>query len=238
MANLYPTKSIERKYETQLKKVARIVGGIVDTYTVGDTIINQNALNNALDLYAQALEPWAAEVVAKVIQNVDNNNRRAFNSHAEDMSVELRRILNETETGSVARLLQDEQVELITSLPLEAGIRAQEIARNAATGGIRATEAAKEIRKTGQVTESRAVLIARTEIAKSNAAFTQARSQSIGSTSYIWRTAEDSDVRATHAHLEGTIHEYSNPPFIEGEGNHGPGEIWNCRCWAEPIITI
>jgi SPP1 gp7 family putative phage head morphogenesis protein len=106
----------------------------------------------------------------------------------------------------------------------------------AALNGKRASEVAAQIAQTGEDTESRATLIARTEIAKSNANITQARANYVGATHYVWRTAEDSDVRETHAELDGKVFAFSDPPDIPGEGQHGPGEFPNCRCYAEPII--
>jgi hypothetical protein len=44
---------------------------------------------------------------------------------------------------------------------------------------------------------------------------------------YIWRTAEDSKVRAAHAQYNRTVRAWSDAP--------DPGEDFNCRCWAEPI---
>ena len=233
-----PTKAAQRKYETQLRKVARVVGDIVETNSVNGVVQDQKKLDAALILYSEALEPWALNLTKQIIEDVNSSNKRDWNKYTKDMSASLRRTLNTTPIGHVALQQQFEQVELIKSLPLEAGLRAQKISQNAATGGMRADEAAQEILKTSSVTQSRAVLIARTEIAKTNAAFIQARSQSIGSHDYIWRTVGDAQVRSTHEHLDGTRQSFSNPPFIPGEGSHGPGEIWNCRCTAEPIITV
>jgi predicted chitinase len=49
--------------------------------------------------------------------------------------------------------------------------------------------------------------------------------------SYIWRSRDDSRVRAIHAEYDDHIFLWSDPP----EGGH-PGQGWNCRCTAEPII--
>jgi SPP1 gp7 family putative phage head morphogenesis protein len=144
--------------------------------------------------------------------------------------------MEETAVGDVMKLIQRRQVELIKSLPIEAGLRAQKLSQEAVMGGKRADEVAAELMKSGEVTESRATLIARTEIAKANAALTQARAGYVGATHYIWRTAEDGDVRESHAVMEGKIFRFDDPPYVEGEGNHGPGEFPNCRCFAEPII--
>ncbi|MDR0807781.1 MAG: hypothetical protein LBE86_01400 [Gemmobacter sp.] len=48
---------------------------------------------------------------------------------------------------------------------------------------------------------------------------------------YIWRSGNDSGVRAAHAGYDDHILLWSDPP----EGGH-PGQARNCRCTAEPII--
>lgn len=48
---------------------------------------------------------------------------------------------------------------------------------------------------------------------------------------YIWRSQDDARVRAAHAEYDDRVFAWANPPA----GGH-PGEAWNCRCTAEPII--
>ncbi|MES2905860.1 MAG: phage minor head protein [Pseudomonadota bacterium] len=50
-------------------------------------------------------------------------------------------------------------------------------------------------------------------------------------THYIWHTAGDEKVRASHAENEGKIFSWDEPPEV----GH-PGEGYNCRCTAEPYI--
>lgn len=50
---------------------------------------------------------------------------------------------------------------------------------------------------------------------------------------YIWRSSDESRVRAAHAEYDDHIFHWSAPP----EGGH-PGQDWNCRCTAEPIIDL
>lgn len=49
---------------------------------------------------------------------------------------------------------------------------------------------------------------------------------------HIWRSSDDSRVRAAHAEYDDRVFLWSDPP----EGGH-PGQGWNCRCTAEPIIV-
>lgn len=48
---------------------------------------------------------------------------------------------------------------------------------------------------------------------------------------YIWRSQDDARVRAAHAAYDDHVFAWSDPP----DGGH-PGQAWNCRCTAEPII--
>ena len=48
---------------------------------------------------------------------------------------------------------------------------------------------------------------------------------------YIWRSQNDARVRAAHRENNGQVFAWSSPPL----GGH-PGEDWNCRCIAEPVI--
>lgn len=236
MAKFGATKTAEQRLAIELRKVAKIVGGIVKTYVKGDKITDPKKMAEALQAYSDALGPWGEAVVEKVLKGVSDNNKRAWAQLSTAMGKEMRSTMLESKVGAVARQLQREQVEYIKSLPLEAGLRAQKLAQEGMMGSRRASEVAEELERTTEVTESRATLIARTEIAKANATLTQARAEYVGATHYIWRTAEDGDVRESHAAMEGKIFRFDDPPYVEGEGNHGPGEIYNCRCYAEPII--
>lgn len=236
MAKFGATKTAEQRLAIELRKVAKIVGGIVRTHVNGDKVVDKKKLAEALAAYSDALGPWAEAITDKIMQSVADNNKRAWAQMSTAIGKELRKTMAESAVGAVARQRQKEQVELIKSLPLEAGLRAQKLSQEAMMGSRRASEVAEELARTEEVTASRATLIARTEIAKANASLTQARAQYVGATHYIWRTAEDADVRDSHAQMDGKIFRFDDPPYVEGEGNHGPGEIYNCRCYAEPII--
>lgn len=223
-------------FAQELRSVAKIVGQIVNRYVSGDTITNEKLMTEALRRYSGLLGPWAEILTGKILAGVSRNNLRAWNAVSQRIGRELKTVRAQTEIGKTAKAIQTEQVTLIKSLPIEAGLRAQSLAQQATISGERASTIAEELARTGEVTESRATLIARTEIAKANASLTQARAGYVGATHYIWRTAEDGDVRESHAELSGQVFSYDNPPEIANEGAHGPGEFPNCRCFAEPII--
>jgi len=100
-------------------------------------------------------------------------------------------------------------------------------------------EAVAAVEHLGDVTESRAELIARDQTMKMNSRFNQARQQSLGVTRYEWQTVGDDRVREAHQDLDGTVHDWDDPP-TDADGNTGPpGDCGiNCRCAADPILDL
>ncbi|OWT69219.1 phage head morphogenesis protein [Achromobacter sp. HZ28] len=233
----------EVQFTAQLKKVAKNIGDIIDGFPAG----NPSALpplTAILESYSKALEEWARGASLRMLTEVNRRDRDAFLERSQDISQALRDEIRNADTGRVMQSLMAEQVDLIKSLPLEAAERVHKLTIEGLQDSTRAAEIAKEIARSGEVTESRAVLIARTEVARTAAKLTEARALSIGSTHYIWRTVGDSDVRSGHKHMNGKVFAWNDPPMVnEGSDKrpnwlrHHPGEIWNCRCYAEPILA-
>lgn len=239
MANKFAaSRATERQFAVALRKVAKIVGGIVHSHVEGHQLLNEKRMVEALKLYSEALDPWARRVVGEMFKQVSRNNKRAYEAAGKKVGAALASNMAEAAIGGVAHAIQNRQVELIKSLPTEAALRAQNLAQQGAMGGRRASEVAEELARTEHVTMSRATLIARTEISKANAALTQARAAYVGATHYVWQTAEDGDVRDTHAKMQGKIFAFDQPPTLDDGMTGNPGEFPNCRCFAEPIINI
>lgn len=86
--------------------------------------------------------------------------------------------------------------------------------------------------------------IARTESSKAASALTNARCDVMGIHWYEWSTCEDERVRDSHAHMNGILCRWSDPPAPEqlagqaSTGHYHPGNIYNCRCIALPVIDM
>lgn len=236
MPTLKPThtKASEKRYSSDLRKIAKASSMLIMSH-VDDWRFDSSALI-LLAKYAESLTPWAMRTASKMLSDTNSNSDRFFSAQMKSIGKEYNRQLAESIAGMKAKQLQAEQVELIKSIPLKAGLRAQELSQQAAADGKRAAEVAKEIARTNEVTESRALLIARTEVSKANATFNQSRATMAGSEFYQWATAEDADVRESHAELNGQVFRWDSPPYIEGEGHHHPSEFPNCRCYAIPLF--
>lgn len=224
----------DRKYSSDLRKIARIVAGIIRGYVSGEKIDDIDGMNRMLAQYSESLTPWAVRAAQGMIKAVSLRNEKAFSSISKAIANKLR---VDNSVSMVVPQLQAAQVKLIKSLPIQAGERAQKLAYEAAAAtGKRSTEIATALEQTESVTLSRATLIARTEVAKVNAIITQARSQAAGIDYYIWQTAEDGDVRESHAEMAGEVFRFDQPPTLSDGMTGNPGEFPNCRCFAIPVI--
>lgn len=144
-----------------------------------------------------------------------------------------------------------ENAKIIKTLPLEI---AQEVIQHVSAKSFESSRPetiAKEIRKYfPEHTRAKEGLIARTEAAKCKAALTEARSKSIGIYWYVWHSTGDQRTRPAHALMNNVICCYNHQPSPEAlakakgiyngktYGEYGPGNIFNCRCFASPIVEI
>ncbi len=60
----------------------------------------------------------------------------------------------------------------------------------------------------------------------------QCRQPAAGVRQYVWRSRDDGKVRYSHAAHDDQVFSWDQPP----PGGH-PGEAFNCRCYAEPVLT-
>lgn len=138
----------------------------------------------------------------------------------------------------VVERFRDENVKLIRSLADEKVTRVRDILTDAGPG-TRVEEIAKSLRDMGDVTRSRAELIARDQVLKLNAEVTQKRHEAAGITEFVWSTSRDERVRPDHKVLEGNRYRYDDPPIVDRRrgtrGLPGVGSI-QCRCVAIPVI--
>lgn len=224
-------RKVERRFAQQLRKIARHIADLVETFGTEQT----EALTRALNRYGEIIEPWARAVSARMIAQVSEHDERAWMKLARQMGMSLKSEIERAPVGIRMQQLLEEQVGLIKSLPVEAAERVHKVTTEGITKGIRASEVAAEIMKTGDVTKSRANLIARTEVGRTSTTLTQARAESVGSKGYRWRTAGDSDVRESHRKMEGRFVAWNDPPTLDGMRGHA-GAIPNCRCYPEPVL--
>lgn len=244
-----PSTTAEREFYRQLKKVAQTSGHIIDQHVVGVRITNEKELQAALKAYSDKLTPWATRQAAKLLDQVQRSNKAAYISKSKAIGTELKLGVAEKDVGEVALRLLNEQVALIKSIPLEAGLRAQKLAFESVLQGTRAeanadtiAELQKQLGLSTEVATSRALLISRTETARANAAINQSRAMAVGSGQYRWHNSGDGAVRHSHKYwrgsekMQGKIFNWDDPPVLSDGMRGHPGSFPNCRCFAEPVF--
>lgn len=139
--------------------------------------------------------------------------------------------------GEIARAMADAtqaNIDLIKSIPDVYFDKLKKAVYEHVSVGVRWESLAKEVRRIGDVTESRAKLIARDQTSKMNSKFNEVRQTSVGIDKYTWSTAHDERVRARHRENDGKVFRWDQPPERTGH----PGHDVQCRCVAVPFFDL
>lgn len=230
------SRKAEKQYGRQLRAVARQIGMIVKGMTEDGEIKNPTKLMDALTQYSKLLNPWARSVAKKMIDEVSVRDEKSWYDLGNEIGRSLKKEIATTPVGHLLTSRLEEQVELITSLPLKAAKRVHKLTLEGIVSGTRAVDIAAEIRRTGEVSESLAMLTARTEVARTASLLTESRAKHVGSDGYFWRTAKDADVRDSHREMEGKFVRWDQPPTLSDGTTTHAGQIYNCRCYPEPYL--
>lgn len=100
----------------------------------------------------------------------------------------------------------------------------------------------KQIRRSYGVSQNKAKFLARQETSLLMTKFKQTRYEGAGVEEYIWTTVKGSSkhpVRPMHKALDGKKFRWDSPPVTNPEGGrNNPGQDFNCRCYARPIVRF
>lgn len=101
---------------------------------------------------------------------------------------------------------------------------------------------AKIIQDSYGTTQSKAQFLARQETNLLTTQIKEQRYKAAGVTEYRWRCVSGSPnhpVRPLHKIHDNKIFSFDNPPIVDKKGNRkNPGEDYNCRCTAVPIVRF
>lgn len=108
--------------------------------------------------------------------------------------------------------------------------------------GNRRDQLARIISQSFSVSKRKANFLAGQETRLLTSKLAQTRYADVGVDDYEWRTVTGTaahPVRHFHRILDRTKQKFSKPPITNKQGNHNnPGEDYNCRCSAIPILKI
>lgn len=232
-----PTRRAELEYTADLLGILRQFFSA--GYTEGVQLLSR----------PEWLEAWSRQAAERMVTHQAVANARSWREAAREggRGPQIYSALARELQGRVGvryRALVEENASLISSLPYElARVATARAAQHERAGG-RAASFSGEGRLFATLARSRAQLIARTEIAKANAALTQARAEDLGLEWYVWETSRDARVRLSHRRMQGVLFRFDDPPSPEAlvglrtYGHYNAGNIFNCRCYAAPLIRL
>lgn len=195
----------------------------------------ESALNNAARSLGNINEQAQRLAYAAVLRSRKTVDERLIAAVKSSVNVDLTGMLSGSDRlSSAVRLKMQENVDLITSLPMEYLDEVRTMVAENLAEGLRWEAIADNIEQRGDVSESRAKLIARDQTSKMNAAFNEVRQTELGIEEYEWQTSDDERVRDSHREKEGQTFRWDDPPDDTGH----PGEDIQCRCTAIPIINL
>jgi len=132
--------------------------------------------------------------------NAANYNKGQFQAVAQRvLGVDL--FTADRRLGTLVKAFASENAGLIQSIPEKMLSEVEGIVQRGLRGGIDTREITADIFGRFEVSESRAQLIARDQIAKINADITEMRQKELGIEEYEWMTSRDERVRPDHAAL-------------------------------------
>lgn len=192
------------------------------------------------EIFGQMRSRWefaagqAERLAEDTAEEISDFNRRQIGKQLR-AAVGVDVFFQDTELQDIMEQFASDNVSRIVTYPATIFPKLERIVSNGYRAGLRANSIRDQIIKELGVDESRAAFWARDQIGSLNGQLTKQRQESIGIDEYIWRTSLDERVRETHRRLEGTKHSWDDPPQVGNRLVH-PGEDYNCRCTADPVI--
>lgn len=188
-----------------------------------EEIFAEDALLNGLDVIGKRVDVAGGKAV-----------RRVVGISLADAAPEIAANLDNWRALNVSR---------IKSLAGQELVEITQLLEGSTSAGLRVEVLQKQIEKRFGVTKSKANLLARDQTLTLNAQVAKVRQQAAGVEEYIWTTSGDERVRGLdpndttdHAILDGTRHRWDTPPDV-GDGRRlHPGEDYQCRCTAAPVL--
>lgn len=247
-----PSRANELWYRAELGRLVRILvaaahevlpsslrsvwPAVHDAAPVDDAIARLARKFGGIDALAKRLAHGAA------LRNLHETDRRISQSIHASVGVDVSGML--TGTSKIAAKMQEFErwnVSLIRSIPEEFLGKVGAAVGEAWESGRRWEDIAGIISDIGDVTDSRARLIARDQTAKMNSSFARLRMTDLGITRYIWQTSDDERVRESHAEVDGQEFSFDEPGPVAGSIDGAPchpGDDCQCRCVALPSVNV
>jgi SPP1 gp7 family putative phage head morphogenesis protein len=210
----YRTKT-EEKREKLLKSLSRI-----DPENIAEKL----NVNSIFDAMIHKAESDFKKATANLTVTPELN-RRQLEFLRQEYKENLKLSIKDFTTGQILKLRED--------------------VSNLTYAGFRYEDMIDDIQKRYGVTVEKATFLARQENNLAVAKYRQTRFQDAGVDKYEWRAVHGSPAHPTrpaHKALSGKIFQWDKPPVTTEPGQpqrrNNPGEDYNCRCIAIPVVEF
>lgn len=177
-----------------------------------------------------------SDLFGKIIWRMDQSVRKTLEGIVvvPEVTPEMKnRIASEYEKN-MQKYIQDFTEKEIISLR-------RKVRKNFLQGG-RREELIETIKSSYGVSHNKAKFLARQETGLMTSKFRESRYQENGVEEYKWYCVAGSanhPVRPMHKALEGKTFRWDDPPVTSPDGRrNNPGEDFNCRCFARPVVRF
>lgn len=245
------SKEIQREAKIELKTNASILGGLSlrlrQLYEQTRTQISTELSHLSLEIQQIFSTEVTVEIARKFVNKVNVTVKRDVESeivkaggHKAKSKLIAIDLLGDQRIQSHVKSYINQNVALIKTIPQRYFNLVEETIYKGLEEGLHVKELGNKIQEVGGVTERRGKFIARDQLGSVYGKLTRQRQESIGLKRFKWVTSKDERVRDSHKALDGRIFEWDKgaegpdvDPTVRGKR---PGEDFNCRCTAAPVL--
>lgn len=225
---------------------------LVDAVAISEEDYIDSLITVLALIAGEQIEEKAKLLATRFVTKVHYQNKTQFTRNFQNaFGIDLSSIIEKEALSDTLAVAVQKNVNLITSIKNDF---INDIGSNVFTNykkGFRHSELINEIRARGNVSYSRAKLIARDQTAKINADFEEERNKKLGFDIYKWKGTGDERERDSHVVLNNMLCKYSDSTvYSDDEGKTWKkrktiggyigkcGEDYQCRCLAIPYIKF
>lgn len=253
-AEVYYREALADFIRTMVNRITTALSkkNLVDAVAISDDDYIDSLIEVLASIASERIEEKATLLATRFVNKIHYQNKTQFTRNFKNaFNVDLSSIIEKEILGDTLSIAIQQNVDLITSIKNDF---INDIGSNVFTNykkGFRHGELINEIRARGNVSYSRAKLIARDQAAKVNADFNEERNKKLGFDVYKWKGAGDARERESHSVLNNMLCKYSDPTvYSDDEGKTWKkrksiggfigkcGQDFQCRCLAIPYIKF
>lgn len=192
---------------------------------------------SALGWLKDQLVSVASGMVRRILNLTGRRHTDNFNAEArKTLGIDLAGVVRGSDLEPAIDQMAQRNAALIAGLADDLVTRIKARTITAVLNGETAAGLKRDLVDLFGISDRRAKVIARDQIAKTTSDLNRLRHQQAGVVEYIWRTSADERVRPRHAALDGRKYRYDEP--TGAEQGLPPGQPIMCRCWARAVIEF